>query len=471
MKHTAKRHLRRRQFLGAMARGTAAAGIALSPRISCAMSKPPLLEAGQGVVDITPPLGIDMGGYHRAPGNERRITGIRQPTAVRALVLRVGQTQAAIVSMDICAAASDVAQRVRGQIAKQLGIPGRQVHLCCTHTHSMPAFCYLRQWGSIPKKYMALVEKRVVEAVKLAKADLAPAELSVGKSPAIGANFNRTAKTWKTEEQFGKDSTDEGRWLDRMVRVMHFGRGGSRPDLLWYHFSAHAVCYADELAGPDWPGLVDQRILRDFKLTASFLQGHAGDVNPGDGEPWRGDHEKTTKGVYDAIAAAMNRTSRVKVDELRLATCRFEVPLDMKLFVDWLARYRKDPSKCKRGEWVDAGFAEDWFQDNSKRDLTDTHLPITLGAIRLGELGLIFHPAELYSYYGLAIQRDSPLGETVVVGYADGIIGYLPDPKAYEAGEYAAITVPKILDFPPFTPTAGRQMSAAAVDLLKQVTA
>jgi len=74
-------------------------------------------------------------------------------------------------------------------------------------------------------------------------------------------------------------------------------------------------------------------------------------------------------------------------------------------------------------------------------------------------------------YYGLAIQRGSPFANTIVVGYADGLIGYLADPQAYKAGEYAAIVVPKILDFPPFTPTAATEMTTAAIDLLKQVAA
>ena len=77
-------------------------------------------------------------------------------------------------------------------------------------------------------------------------------------------------------------------------------------------------------------------------------------------------------------------------------------------------------------------YDKDWFENFATRyDLTKTTLPITLGAIRLGDVALLFHPAELYSVYGLLIQRDSPLPHTLVVGYADGYIGYVPDPKAY----------------------------------------
>ena len=88
----------------------------------------------------------------------------------------------------------------------------------------------------------------------------------------------------------------------------------------------------------------------------------------------------------------------------------------------------------------------------------------------LGGIGLLFHPSELYSYYGLDIRRGAPLENVLVVGYTDGVIGYLTDPKAYAAGEYAATNVPRIVDLPPFTLQAARQLSADAKALLKQVS-
>ena len=121
------------------------------------------------------------------------------------------------------------------------------------------------------------------------------------------------------------------------------------------------------------------------------------------------------------------------------------------------------------GPWVDAGFAQAWFESASKYDLNRTVLPITLAAMRLGEVGMVFHPAEMYSCYGLAIRRDSPLADTLVVGYADGTIGYGPDLNAYKAGEYAAVVVPKILDYPPLVPTATRTLAESALGLLAKV--
>ncbi len=426
------------------------------------------LLAGEGVVDITPPLGIEMGGFHRPPGKERRIKSIRQPAAVRALVVQFGETQVAICSLDVAAVGQEMAVRVRNEVARQTGIPASNVRVCATHTHSMPGFCFLRQWGAIPKEFMAVVEQRTVEAVRQAKDDLGAAEVALGKCRVTGGNHNRTSKICKTDERFTQNSTDDDRWLDTTLHALLFRRAGKRT-LLWYHFSAHAVCFADEAAGPDWPGMVADLVWKNEKLEPSFLQGHCGDVNPGDGSDWRGEAHQTVQAIYPALRKAIASAAPVRVDHLRTLREEFPVPLNIALLKSWLQQYQKGPEKCVKGPWVDAGFAADWFRANAKRDLSRTHLPSTLSAVQLGEVALLFHPSELYSFYGLAIRRDSPSRNTLVVGYTDGMVGYLCDPKAYQAGEYAAVTVLKILDYPPFTPTTARKMTAVAITMLKTV--
>lgn len=456
----------RRRFV---CQGTLAGmGMALSARQGCGRQITRLF-AGQGVVDTTPPLGIELSGFHRLPGQGRLITGIRQPTAARVLVLRAGDVLAVLVSLDITAVGRSMARRVQGKIGQRLGIPAAHVRICTTHSHSMPTLRFFRQWGAISPEYMAIVEQRILRAAELAQADLAPAELYVGKSRAEGANFNRTAPNWKTDQEFSPDSTDAQRWLDTKVHTLHFRRPGEKHDLLWYHFSAHPVCYTDNNAGPDWPGLVEQYLRENDNLSPSLLQGHCGDVNPGDGDPWLGVAESTAERVAAAIRRALDSAEPVKADRLQVQTQDAPLSLDMELFGRWLEAYRTNPANCGGGEWVDPPFAKDWFDSASKWDLKQTRLPVALSAMRLGDVGLVFHPSELYSYYGLAIQRDCPLPNVLVVGYTDDCIGYLPDPNAYQGGEYAATTVPKICDLPPFQPTAAAELTEAALKLLNNI--
>ncbi len=89
--------------------------------------------------------------------------------------------------------------------------------------------------------------------------------------------------------------------------------------------------------------------------------------------------------------------------------------------------------------------------------------------MRLGELGLLFHPSELYSYYGLAIHRESPFPNTLVCGYTDDFVGYIPDPNGYEKKEYAAVVVPKLTGLPPFKTDVGRGLAREAIKLLNKL--
>jgi neutral ceramidase len=426
-------------------------------------------RAGEGVVDITPPPGTELAGFHKAPGAERRSKGVRMPSFARALVLSARGSQVALVSLDVCGVSQDFCRGVKAEIARTSGLPPQNVRITATHTHSMPTLRPFRLWGGFPQDYARTVSARVQAAVDLARRDLAPAEFRLGRERVAGGNFNRTAKTWKTDDLFTAEATEGERWLDTTLHALVFARGEGRPPLVWYQFSAHPVCYGDDLSGPDWPGLVAETLKKTDGVSPSLLQGHCGDVNPGSGTPWLGDPRQTSDAVAAALRKAVGSARPVKVDEIRQVTGEFAVPLDLGKHREQLERYRSDPASCTKGEWVDAEFARQWAEVASRWDLgTSTH-GTPLSALRLGDVALLFHSGELYSYFGLALRRDSPFADTVVVGYADDLIGYVPDPKAYAAGEYAALVVPKIMDLPRFDPQVGRAFTRTALDLLARL--
>ena len=290
----------RRRFVASTA---AALGVAALPGYVTAEDRGDKLSIGHAEVDITPPLGIELAGFHKPVGQERVIKGIRQAAAVRALVLQVGDVRAAVVSLEVLGLSAEYARGLQKRIAAETGIPAEHIRICATHTHSMPTFVYLRQWGAIPEKYRADTADNVVRAVRMAKEDVAPAALHVGKANVVGGNFNRTTGSWKTDIEFTAESTDAERWLDTELHVLRLERSG-KPDVLWYHFACHPVCYGDGEAGPDWVGLVANQVREKHGITPAYLQGHAGDVNPGDGKKWIGDAEPTAQAILKGIDAA-----------------------------------------------------------------------------------------------------------------------------------------------------------------------
>lgn len=428
-----------------------------------------MFEIGEGTADITPALGLELAGFHKPPGQERRVTGVRQPAMARALVLRHGETSVAIVVLEVIGFSAAFANRVKQQVSRRTQIPIRHIQVCATHTHSAPTLCYLRQWGARSQAYEARVEQQAVAAAVAAAVDVGPGDCYTGQERVVGGNFNRTTKAWKTDQEFTRASTDGERWLDTTLQVLYFVRERPKRDLLWYHFSAHPVCYTDGLAGPDWPGLVATKMAARDELRPAFLQGHCGDVNPGPGKPWLGEPEQVSEAVYAALHHATNHSRLNKVDTLRMVNSEVHLPLNIALLKEQLAAYEADPVKCDKGEWVDARFSADWCASAKKWNVKTTAYTTPLAALRLGSMGLLFHSAELYSYYGLRIRLDSPFPQTLAVGYANDIVGYLTDPNAYVAKEYAAVVVPKILDLPPFKPEAAQMLADAGIGLLRKL--
>ena len=428
----------------------------------------PSVRAGEGVADITPPIGTELAGFHKPPGKERRSTSVRQPASARALVFAITTTNPfVIVSLDLCAVSQEFCQEVKKQIAARSGIPVENIRIGATHTHSMPTLRYFRQWGRLPEDYRKLVAAQIVEAVEQAFKDLAPAKLFLGKERVAGASHNRTSKEFKTDELFTKQSNDDERWLDTTLHALHFVREANKRNLLWYQFSAHPVCYADETSGPDFPGLVASMMKAQEGLSPSFLQGHCGDVNSGTNG--RGDAEVVSEAVVKALRQAIKSARLVEVNDIRHVTAMFQAPLDIEFHKRQLTEYRADPTQCTKGPWVDAEFAREWHEVMSKWDPGRTSYATPISAMRIGDVALFFHPGELYSVYGLTLRRDSPFRDTLVIGYVDDLIGYVPDPKAYAAGEYSAMVVPKIMSLPGYKPEVGRALTAAGLELLQKL--
>jgi neutral ceramidase len=61
-----------------------------------------------------------------------------------------------------------------------------------------------------------------------------------------------------------------------------------------------------------------------------------------------------------------------------------------------------------------------------------------LGALQLGNLTIVFVPGEIFSQTGLAIEEASPFRNTIVIGFAESSIGYVPPKQVFEEGGYEA---------------------------------
>ncbi len=62
--------------------------------------------------------------------------------------------------------------------------------------------------------------------------------------------------------------------------------------------------------------------------------------------------------------------------------------------------------------------------------------PTPIMAVRIGDLGVVGMPGEIFVEYGLQIKERSPFAHTMTVELANDYIGYTPTDKALGQGSY-----------------------------------
>jgi len=62
--------------------------------------------------------------------------------------------------------------------------------------------------------------------------------------------------------------------------------------------------------------------------------------------------------------------------------------------------------------------------------------PFEIQVMAIGGLAIVVLPGEVFVEYQLGIDEDSSFEQALVLGYTNGVIGYVPDAKAFEKGGY-----------------------------------
>jgi len=423
------------------------------------------LKAGTAAIEITPPVGVELCGY--GVYLQRRSTGVLDPLRARALVLDSGGVQMAIVSCDLIALMDRTVAEARQLIEGQTGIPGEHVLLGCSHTHAGPVTVELRGWGEPEPEYVAILPKYLAGVVSMAVRALQPARLgtAVGEVPGMGVN---------------RVEGDQGP-LDTGVSVLRVESAQGAPLATVYCLSAHGVSHlpTNTLVSADWIGVASGLIEQTVGGQGLFVQGSCGDVNPALVHTGKYVEAGTLAG--ERVAKLVGGIKCGDEVAIEVATRRVALPLNVTP-VDELERAAGEaraklaslpPGPETFSQWAMARFELDWALEAlmmHQRGLRE-ELRSELQAIRLGEALILAHGGELFCEFGIELKRRFAPRPTFVVGYANGFIGYVPDPEDFARGGYAAAMVPKICNNFPFAADVGERVVSGLSDLAAGVGA
>jgi len=440
-----------------------------------------MLQAGRSSVDVTPPVGTWQCGYG---GRTRPSETIRDHLRATALVLETDGQRTAIVGVDVIAIRRDSVATIRRRIAADVGIPPERVLLGCSHTHGGPVTMPLAS-QPCDDDYVRILEKTIAGAVAMAARQMVPARLAYGEGH-IAFSIERRLQTADGMRMLPNPAGP----IDRRLRVLRVesALGREMPLAVLFGVCCHATCLgADNYAiSGDYPAAARRCIehLYHGETRALFLPGAFGDVRPNlvdERGRFRGATDVELERIGRAVGAEAVRVSEELSGIPRApgaVTPRWEGEGGMAGAIrDVPLQYQQLPSRDEllaltaRGD----GF---WARRLLAQLDKDGHLPAgepcEVQALRLGPFLLIAVAGELMVEIAQAIEARladaTGTDATLVLGYANGMAGYLCTARAYAEGGYESAEAHFAYHRPaPFSADTATALTQAALMLAAEV--
>ena len=281
------------------------------------------LKAGFGRTDVTPQLGVRLGGYGV---KERPAEEILDRLHSTAMVLEQDNLTAAVINLDWICIDEDLVARIRQGVNQRTGIPEKNVSVCTTHSHSVPNTLNFWGWGEQETAYIESVLPEIIRSVELAKEN----RCEVKAGFATTASLTGVNRRGTSEDGSINFSADPNGFFDPTMTVMHFKAESGDAGIL-VHYGAHGTAMGhNRLVSRDWCGVMKDRIETQFAAPVLFLNGAVGDVGP------RTNHRITgglSAGCGDGIHAVREVGYRAATDAIRALLSIHEWRSELKLEV------------------------------------------------------------------------------------------------------------------------------------------
>jgi len=391
------------------------------------------LKTGFAEIDVTPPLGTHKIGWIIDVVSDH----VLDPLFARAAVFESGGQQVAFIQLDtLCVRWTQVAD-IRRRITERYDFPGDHVLVAATHNHAGPA---VARCGDVPRDdaYVESLTQKVVAAFGQALQNRRDAQVGFGSGFEFRIAHNRRVimrdGTARTHGTF--DSPDtlcmEGP-IDPEVCVLAARDKRGRPLGAIINFACHPTHHGGETAlSAGYPGVLANEMKSRGWPVSLFLNGASGNLHTSD--PTRGGKDMNKEQAGSALAAdALGIIERIEYRHEAKLRCRsrtIELP------------YRKVTDDETRGtakgaqRFVDPKAYDRHMPKLLERIRQRGTQPAEVQAILIDEYAYAGIPAEYFVQHGLRIKEQSHPRHALVVGHANGMVGYVPHREAFRRGGY-----------------------------------
>jgi hypothetical protein len=348
-----------------------------------------------------------MWGY--AARHDAACTGVLDPLRARAVVLNVGTTKLAIVSLDLGRApVRSSTQSIRDRL-KADGIT--DVMLIASHTHHGPVL-ELDTWPDPKSPYTRTLEEKLVEVIRAADRAAQPARWGIA---AAENTFNRNRQSKRPDAP-----------VDRTLTVVRFESLDSKPIAHLVHFAAHSTMQPASVLkfSADWPGPMAALVEKETGAPCLFLQGAAGDLSPNPPPGVRGP---------DAFGEVIGRAA---LEQIKSIKCDPQTRPDLSIRAELFTfQARLDVSS----PLVHAALSRAFFPELVafyEREYKEGVRPQMTVALLDGKLGLVGLSGEPFCGHSLSLRKRARLDHVLLCGYCNDYQQYFPTIEATAEGGY-----------------------------------
>jgi neutral ceramidase len=395
-----------------------------------------------------------MDGYS---DRQQEAAGVHDALWARALVLEVDSRRIAFISCDLVGIDAAIASRVRDAVAALPGDTG--VFLSATHTHAGPAGAR----APVDEAVAGPVTEGVVRALRMAMQGRIPARVGSGWGRADGVGANR------------RDPTVP---YDPVLGVLRVDAVTGHTIAVLVNFACHptVLSASNLLYSGDYPGAAVADIERNLGTAAVvlFTNGAAGDISTRFTRLASSFEEAQRLGGILARAAldVHDRITPGPVGWVASATRIVQLPPPPVPPVETVeaeleqARRHLEATRAasvSSGQMRVAHTTVQGLERQLARARQGAVSPVTaeVGAFAINGICGVTWPGEVFNAFAVEL-RQRWQAHVFVLGYTNGLIGYVPTPDAFAAGGYEATSAR-------VGPTAGALIVETSLALLRDV--
>ena len=419
------------------------------------------VKAGFSEVDITPPVGTHKIGWLRDIVSDE----VLDPLFARTAVLEAGSERVALVQLDtLCIRWTQVAD-IRKRCAEQYGFAGDSIMVAATHNHAGPA---VANAGDVARddEYVETLVRKVVCAVGQALAEAREAEIGFGSAFEFDVSHNRRVimrdGTVRTHGRFaGPEALCMEGPIDPEVAVMAArGKDGQLLGAV-VNFACHPTDHGGGTKlSAGFPGvLAAQMKARECPVTV-YLNGASGNIAVADPSGRAAGRKMSEMGIILARDVARVLAGMAFRSEVDLGCKARTIRLPFRATTD--EQIRGTVRGAQR--FVDSAIYDRLMPELLARVRRMGSQPAEVQVLSVDEYAYVGIPAEYFVQHGLRIKEQAYPRHALVVGHANGMVGYVPHKEAFLRGGYETT----LLGTSRLAPEAGDMLADCAIELIQE---